>query len=378
MRNSLVRLTRLPVMGPLISLILVSVVVGLTTNRFWIPDNLNNLALQASIVAIVGIGSTLVILTGGIDLSPGSAIALLTMIMAQLIKTNGIPIPEAIVIVLVLSALMGAFNGLLASYGRIPSFIVTLATMNIFRGIAFLFNNGSPIFSVSPSLEPLFYGKVFGVALPLFYVLIFYALAWAFLQYTPTGRRIYAIGGNESAARLSGIDVHQTRFLAFVFAGLMAGIGSVLMTARLNSGSPNYGVGTELQAIGAAVVGGASLAGGYATHRGHDGGSADHCRCPERSQLECGANLLAEYHPRSDHRAGGSHRHVAIGSWPSGGTLVRPCLPPGTGFEGGSTRGAGCQSHQSTEVAMHPPIAAPDAEEDHVHLGKKAGLSAFA
>ncbi|MCX6024663.1 MAG: ABC transporter permease [Chloroflexi bacterium] len=264
MRNSLIRLTRWPVIGPLISLILVSVVVGLTTNRFWIPDNLNNLALQASIVAIVGIGSTLVIITGGIDLSPGSAIALLTMIMAQLIKTNGIPVPEAIVIVLFISALMGAFNGLLASYGRIPSFIVTLATMNIFRGIAFLFNNGSPIFSVSPSLEPWFYGKLFGVALPLFYVLIFYAVAWAFLQYTPTGRRIYAIGGNEPAARLSGIDVHQTRFLAFVFAGLTAGIASVLMTARLNSGSPNYGVGTELQAIGAAVVGGASLAGGYA------------------------------------------------------------------------------------------------------------------
>jgi ribose transport system permease protein len=255
---------RLPVMGPIISLIVVSAVVGLTTNRFLVVDNLNNLALQASIVAIVGIGSTLVILTAGIDLSPGSAIALLTMIMAQLIKTNGVSVPAAIVIVLFLSAVMGAFNGVLASYGRIPSFIVTLATMNIFRGIAFLFNNGSPIFSVSPSLEPWFYGKLFGIALPFFYVLIFYALAWGFLLYTPTGRRIYAIGGNEPAARLSGINVHQTRFLAFVIAGLTAGIGSILMTARLNSGSPNYGVGTELQAIGAAVVGGASLAGGYA------------------------------------------------------------------------------------------------------------------
>jgi ribose transport system permease protein len=251
-------------MGPILSLIVVSAVVGLTTNRFLVLDNLNNLALQASIVAIVGIGSTLVILTAGIDLSPGSAIALLTMIMAQLIKMNGVPVPVAIVIVLFLSALMGAFNGLLASYGRIPSFIVTLATMNIFRGIAFLFNSGSPIFSVSPSLEPWFYGKLFGIALPFFYVLIFYALAWAFLLYTPTGRRIYAIGGNEPAARLSGINVHQTRFMAFVIAGLTAGVGSILMTARLNSGSPNYGVGTELQAIGAAVVGGASLAGGYA------------------------------------------------------------------------------------------------------------------
>jgi len=263
MRASLRRLLRVPMLGPIFSLILVAMVVGLTTDRFWMLDNLNNVALQASIVAIVGIGSTLVILTGGIDLSPGSAIALLTMIMAQLIRINGVPVPVAILIVLVLSALLGAFNGLLASYGRIPTFIVTLAAMSIFRGIAFLFNNGSPIFSVSPFLEPLFYGKLLGVALPFYYVLIFYALAWGFLKYTPAGRRIYAIGGNEAAARLSGINVHQTRFMAFVIAGVTAGIGSILMTARLNSGSPNYGVGTELQAIGAAVVGGASLAGGY-------------------------------------------------------------------------------------------------------------------
>lgn len=260
-RRSLV--SRIPVMGPIISLFIVSVAVALSTDRFLLLDNLNNVALQASIVAIVAVGSTLVILTGGIDLSPGSAIALLTMIMASLIKFEGMSVPGAIVIVLLMSVFMGAVNGFLSSYGRIPSFIVTLATLSIFRGIAFLFNDGSPIFSVSTSLEPWFYGQLFGIALPFFYVLMTYALAWGFLKYTPIGRRIYAIGGNESAARLSGINVHQTRLIAFVIAGFTAGIGSILMTARLNSGSPNYGVGTELQAIGAAVVGGASLAGGY-------------------------------------------------------------------------------------------------------------------
>jgi ribose transport system permease protein len=249
-------------MGPIISLVVVSIAVSLSTDRFLLLDNLNNVALQASIVAIVAVGSTLVILTGGIDLSPGSAIALLTMIMATLIKMEGMSPQSAIVIVLVISVLMGAVNGFLSSYGRIPSFITTLATLSIYRGIAFLFNDGSPIFSVSTSLEPWFYGKLFGIALPFFYVLIIYAIAWGYLKYTPSGRRIYAIGGNESAARLSGINVNQTRLVAFVIAGLMAGIGSILMTARLNSGSPNYGVGTELQAIGAAVVGGASLAGG--------------------------------------------------------------------------------------------------------------------
>ena len=262
MRPRLSFVSRLPVMGPIISLVVVSIAVSLSTDRFLLLDNLNNVALQASIVAIVAVGSTLVILTGGIDLSPGSAIALLTMIMATLIKTEGMSPQSAIVIVLVISVLMGAVNGFLSSYGRIPSFITTLATLSIYRGIAFLFNDGSPIFSVSTSLEPWFYGKLFGIALPFFYVLIIYAIAWGYLKYTPSGRRIYAIGGNESAARLSGINVNQTRLVAFVIAGLMAGIGSILMTARLNSGSPNYGVGTELQAIGAAVVGGASLAGG--------------------------------------------------------------------------------------------------------------------
>jgi len=262
MRPRLPFLSRIPVMGPIISLIVVSVAVSLSTDRFILLDNLNNVALQASIVAIVAVGSTLVILTGGIDLSPGSAIALLTMIMGSLIKFEGIPAPAAIVVVLLISIVLGGVNGILSSYGRIPSFIVTLATLGIYRGIAFLFNDGSPIFSVSNSLEPWFYGKLAGIALPFFYVLILYAMAWGFLKYTPSGRKIYAIGGNESAARLSGINVNQTRLMAFVIAGLMAGIAAILMTARLNSGSPNYGVGTELQAIGAAVVGGASLAGG--------------------------------------------------------------------------------------------------------------------
>ncbi|HLC04507.1 MAG TPA: ABC transporter permease [Anaerolineales bacterium] len=263
MRPRLSYLSRVPVMGPIISLVVVAIAVSLSTDRFLLLDNLNNVALQASIVAIVAIGSTLVILTGGIDLSPGSAIALLTMIMASLIKFEGMAAPLAIVVVLAISLVLGAVNGVLSSYGRIPSFIVTLATLSIYRGIAFLFNDGSPIFSVSDSLEPWFYGELYGIALPFFYVLILYIIAWGFLKYTPNGRKIYAIGGNASAARLSGINVNRTRLMAFVIAGLMAGIASILMTARLNSGSPNYGVGTELQAIGAAVVGGASLAGGY-------------------------------------------------------------------------------------------------------------------
>jgi ribose transport system permease protein len=153
----------------------------------------------------------------------------------------------------------------LTAYLRIPSFITTLATLSAFRGVAFMFNNGSPIFTVSPNIEPIFYGTALGIPLPLFYVVALYALAYWFLRYTALGRATYAVGGNPNAARLSGIDVRLTQLAAFLIAGLTAAIGAVLMTARLNSGSPNYGVGLELSAIAAAVIGGASLAGG----RGH-------------------------------------------------------------------------------------------------------------
>jgi ribose transport system permease protein len=246
-------------------MILVAALVAATTNHFLEQGNLSNLALQVSIVAITAIGSTVVILTGGIDLSPGSAIALMTMVFAILAKNFAMPLVVAIALVLLLGLILGFINGILTAYLRIPSFITTLATLSAFRGVAFMFNNGSPIFSVSPSIEPIFYGTLLGIPLPLFYVVALYALAYWFLRYTIVGRAIYAVGGNPNAARLSGIDVRLTQLIAFLIAGLAAAIGAVLMTARLNSGSPNYGVGLELSAIAAAVIGGASLAGG----RGH-------------------------------------------------------------------------------------------------------------
>jgi ribose transport system permease protein len=259
------RLLASPIAGALGAMILVAAVVAATTNHFLEQGNFSNLALQVSIVAIVAIGSTIVILTGGIDLSPGSAIALMTMVFATLAKTWALPLAAAILLVLALGLLLGLVNGLLSAYLRIPSFITTLATLSAFRGVAFMFNNGSPIFSVSPEIEPLFYGTLAGIPLPLFYVVALYALAYWFLRYTALGRAIYAVGGNPNAARLSGIDVRLTQLAAFLIAGLAAAVGAVLMTARLNSGSPNYGVGLELSAIAAAVIGGASLAGG----RGH-------------------------------------------------------------------------------------------------------------
>ena len=251
-----------PFAGPLIALVVVAAAVALTTDRFLEGGNLSNLVLQVSIIAVVAIGSSFVIFTGGIDLSPGSMIALLTMVFAMTVKMGGAPLAVGVVVVLLMGTGLGLVNGILTAYLRIPSFITTLAALSAFRGIAFMFNKGSPIFSLSPDLERLFYGKLFHVPLPLFYVVLLYAAAFWFLRNTASGRAIYAVGGSASAARLSGIHVRRIQLLAFVVAGLSAGIGAVLMAARLNSGSPNYGVGMELSAIAAAVIGGASLAGG--------------------------------------------------------------------------------------------------------------------
>jgi ribose transport system permease protein len=261
--SRLPRLVTVSITGPLVALLMSSVIIALTTDRFLDINNLQNLSLQVSIVAIIAIGSTLVILTGGIDLSPGSQVAVLTMLLATFVKTHGQPLGLAIPEIIVVGGGLGLINGILVAYGRIPSFIVTLGTLTAYKGWAFLFNNGSPIFSVSDTLTPIFYDKWLGVPRPLYYVVVLYLVSFIFLNFTLPGRAIYAAGGNEVAARLSGINVQRVRVLAFTLAGCTAGMASVLMTARLNSGSPNYGAGFELQAIGAAVIGGASLVGGY-------------------------------------------------------------------------------------------------------------------
>jgi ribose transport system permease protein len=253
---------RSTVAGPLVAFLIVATIASLAAPRFLHPQNLSNVSLQVATVAVVSIGATLVILTGGIDLSPGSTVALVTCTLAILVKKMGLPLPVGIALILLLGVICGLINGFFSTYGKIPSFIVTLATMSIYRGLAFLITNGTPIFSVSPQLEPIFYGKFMNIPLPFYYVVILYALGALFLRNTIPGRGIYAVGGNESAARLTGLRVNQTRLLAFIIAGISAAIGGVLLAAWLNSGSPNYGAELGLQSIAAAVIGGASLTGG--------------------------------------------------------------------------------------------------------------------
>lgn len=257
------KITQSTAAGPFLALMVVILIVSLASPRFMMAKNLSNVSLQVSIVAIVSIGATLVILTGGIDLSPGSTVALVCVTLAILVKNMGLPLWLGILLVLLMGIFLGFINGFFSTYGKIPPFIVTLATMSIYRGFAFLITNGTPIFSVSPLLDPLFYGKFLGIPLPFYYVVILYAITTVFLRYTIPGRAIYALGGNESAARLTGIRVNRIRMLTYVLAGLSAAIAGVLETAWLNSGSPNYGAELGLESIAAAVIGGASLVGGY-------------------------------------------------------------------------------------------------------------------
>jgi ribose transport system permease protein len=250
------------VIGPFLVMATAFMLMALTTDRFLQPRNLANVSLQMAIVSIVAIGAAIVIMSAQIDLSAGSLVALTTVLTAGLIKEMGFPVPVAVLLMLLMGAGLGFVNGFFSSYGRIPSFIFTLGTLSVFRGLAFLYTGGTPIFRVSPELRSIFYTQVLGIPMPFIYVVVLYAGAALYLYYTKGGRQIYSVGGNEEAARLSGINVNWVRTKAFVIAGVMAAVGGVLMTARLDSGSPNYAQGMELVAIAAAVIGGASLFGG--------------------------------------------------------------------------------------------------------------------
>lgn len=260
--SALRRLAGQEFFGPLLALLIITLIVTVTTPSFLDPQNFRNIALQVSILSIVAIGSTIVIITGGIDLSPGSMIAFLTMCLAVFIKNQGLDLAPAIALTLLIGCALGVVNGVLVAYVGIPAFIVTLAGLSAFKGLALTLNGGTPAFSLSEQLGEVFYGTFLGLPLPFFYVVGSYLLFMIIMEHTRLGREIYAVGGNESAARLSGINVARVRLIAFSFAGACAAFGAVLLSARLNSGSPNYGANIELQAIAAAVVGGASLAGG--------------------------------------------------------------------------------------------------------------------
>ena len=247
-------------MGPLIGLVLLFIVISVLNDSFIDPSNLKNLARQISINALIAFGMTFVILTGGIDLSVGSILALSSALMASMI-TKGTNPELAIVLSAVIGILLGTVNGVIISYGKVAPFIATLATMTIYRGATLVYTNGNPISGLSD--DPIFTGFGQGfIPVPAIIMLIAFFILFFILKKTPLGRQTYAVGGNEKVSYISGIKIDRIKIFAYALTGCLCALAGAILTARLNSAQPTAGMGYELDAIAAVVLGGTSLAGG--------------------------------------------------------------------------------------------------------------------
>jgi ribose transport system permease protein len=246
---------------PLVGLIVVCLVMVFASDSFLSYGNLTNILRQVSINALIAVGMTFVILTGGIDLSVGAVMALSGTIAAGLMSSglNGV---VALLACILIGLAFGLANGAFVAFGRMPPIIVTLATMGIARGLALIYTGGYPISGLPSWIRFFGNGSVLGVQMPIVIMVVVYALAWVLLERTPFGRYVYAIGGNETATRLSGIRVSRCKLMIYGLSGLTTAIAAVVLTSRLMSGQPNAGEGFELDAIAAVVLGGTSIAGG--------------------------------------------------------------------------------------------------------------------
>lgn len=237
---------------------------------FLLPENLRNVANQIAVIAIIAIGMTMVIITGGIDLSVGSLIALAAVVAAGLVgrlggeEANAAGMLAAGGGAIVVSGLIGAFSGLVITRFRVPPFIATLGMMQVASGLAYILSQGKPIYRLPGSFVTLGRGTDPLLHLPwaVLLMLLLYALAHLLMSRTVLGRYIYAVGGNAEAARLSGVRVGGILMFVFITSGALAGLGGVVMASQLKSGAPTYGLMYELYVIAAVVVGGTSLSGG--------------------------------------------------------------------------------------------------------------------
>lgn len=245
----------------LLVLILMGAVASVLSDAFLSFTNLFNVARQVSMTAIVAAGMTLVIITAGIDLSVGSVVALAGAIAAGFLRdTHSVMI--ALLAALAVGVVLGLFNGLLITKGRLPDFIVTLATMAIARGLTLQYTKGHPIAVATKSFKVFGAGFVGPIPVPIIIMVGVFLVVHALLRLTRFGRYTYAVGGNANASRLSGINVNYVKLMVYVLSGVLAAVTAVILTARLGSAEPTAGGGMELDAIAAVILGGTSLAGG--------------------------------------------------------------------------------------------------------------------
>lgn len=247
-----------------IALIVISAGISLVAPQFLTAKNMYLVSRQISFVAIVALGELFVILTGGIDLSVGSTVGLSGMITGVALAAGVHPI-FALPIGVLSGMLIGMFNGSAIAYVGITPFIVSLGALSMGRGLSLILTKGNPIIEMPSSFFFLAQSDLFGIPTPVIIAAIIAGIVHVTLTYTAFGRRIYAIGGNEQATALSGVDVKMIKLKIYAICGLLAGIVGVLLVARFNSAQPATGKGWELDAIASAVIGGTSLSGGVGT-----------------------------------------------------------------------------------------------------------------
>lgn len=255
----------------LIALVAMIVIVSLLNPNFFTTGNLLNIFRQTAVNAIMAVGMTLVILTAGIDLSVGSVLALCGAIGASLIAQE-VPVVVAVGTALAAGALLGGASGIIIAKGKVQAFIATLVSMTLVRGLTLVYTDGRPISTGFTDTADAFSfigtGYLLGIPVPIWLMLLTFGLAWYLLNHTRFGRYIYALGGNESATRLSGINVDRIKITVYAIAGFLSALSGLIVTSRLSSAQPTAGAGYELDAIAAVVLGGTSLMGGRGTIMG--------------------------------------------------------------------------------------------------------------
>ncbi|WP_337994695.1 ABC transporter permease [Roseinatronobacter alkalisoli] len=251
-----------PLALPLVGLIVVSVLMSFASDNFFTVNNILNVLRQVSVVGILAVGMTFVILTGGIDLSVGAVMALSGTVAAGLMVNMGLPGGVGLAAALLVGTGLGLISGALVAWGRMPAIIVTLAMMGIARGLGLIYSGGYPISGLPGWVSWFGVGRIGIIPVPVIIMVTVYALAWVMLERTAFGRHVYSLGGNETAARLSGVRTRWVKLAVFGISGLTASLAAIVLTGRLMSGQPNAGVGFELDAIAAVVLGGTAIAGG--------------------------------------------------------------------------------------------------------------------
>lgn len=258
-RNRLTRLLLQPEAGIALVLVVLSVLITVANPAFATPTNLLNLLRSVSIIGIVSVGMTYVIIVGELDLSIASVLALSAVGAAEM--TQYFIVPVAVAIGLLVGALCGLVNGLLVTKTRVNSFIITLGTLSVFRGVALLVTGGIPVSGLDP-ISPLGQGTIGPIPVQVVLLFALVALGQWVLTRTGLGFQVHAVGDNARAARLAGLPVHKIKIICFVLVGLLAGLAGLVRAAQLGVAEPDAAVGLELQVIAATVIGGASLSGG--------------------------------------------------------------------------------------------------------------------